>query len=326
MTFYKTRNSIAFVFVGIAVWAGLSFINSNRTSALSVRSQTQTSESALTTSPQSTKTSLTWNFQKIGVAVSNGQLRLLLADLSPTTDYIIGVRSTDKQESTLIAGEVRFHNPQSKSPRMILQIADWPRNQISIQQGGIEISGLSQSEGSVLIYITITPGTELKVDTQSRTLARVVPANGLMIYNGAVLPQEVEGIRTLVARLQRPNPAVNTTKIIELQANRYVATPKGLATNLISLKKPRYPVSEATGEELEQVILKIRIDETGLVKEINRIKGSKAFMDAAEQAVTEWKFQPFMAEGKPITVEASVVFFFGKDGAINSPIFDEMIK
>ncbi len=318
MTRSIIKNGSAFVLIGIVVLAGLIFINSNRSSALSMNPQTVLGQNTTTSS-------LTWNFQKIGLLVPSRKLNLLLADASATTEYIVGIRSTNTQEPTLIAGEVIFHNPQSRLSRMVSHITDWPRERINIQPGSIEISGLSQAKGSVLIYLTVSPGTEVNVDTPNGPVVRATPANSLMVHNGEIIPREVEGIRTLVARLERPNPAADAAQIVRVQANRFFATPKGLAANLMNLKRPSFPPAEINGE-VETVILKIAIDEEGIVKEIIPVKGSKEFSDTAQQAVREWKFKPFLADDKPIAVEASVVFFFGKDGTVSSPIFNEMSK
>jgi outer membrane biosynthesis protein TonB len=171
----------------------------------------------------------------------------------------------------------------------------------------------------------IAPGTEVTVDTPDKTLARATPANSLVLHNGVSVARDVEGIRTLVSQLERPHRAPNTTQVVKTQTNQYVATPKGIAANLINLKRPSYP-AVATVDDIEQVIVRIAIDEAGIVRQVTPVRGKRAFSDAAALAVREWRFRPFSADSKPVAITASIVFFFGKNGTVNSPVFEEMGK
>jgi TonB family protein len=113
--------------------------------------------------------------------------------------------------------------------------------------------------------------------------------------------------------------------VVKTQGDQYVVTPKGLGANLVTLRKPSCPVG-VPAAELEQVLLRITIDEAGVVRQISPVRGSKAFLEAATQAVSEWRFKPFTPEGKPVPVVASVIFFFGPNGTVSSPVFDEIGK
>lgn len=265
----------------------------------------------------------TWNYQKIGISAPGDQLRLLLVDISSGTDYVVGVRSVDGPEKTLIAGEVRFGNSKSKALHLISQIVDWPRERIDVQPGLIRVFGLSQAVGSVILCVTVPHGTSVSIDTPEGLLARATPASGFMVHNGVTVAQEVQGIRTLVAQLARPGAASNNTRIVKLEADKYAATPKGLADNLVTLAKPAYPAS-VDGEEIQQVLVRVTIDETGVVSEITPVQGKKEFLEAVLQAVRNWRFRPFSADGKAIPIKASLVFFFGNDRTVSSPIFDEL--
>ncbi|MGH9898022.1 MAG: energy transducer TonB [Pyrinomonadaceae bacterium] len=333
MTLFKSKKGNALSILVFILLAGIGIVSFKGINGLSTKAKEPLSKLYFPTKAQSKEPThetshFNWKFQKSAISALNGQLQVSLIDPS-TTDYIVGVRTaTDIKDTSLVVGDVTYQNPQSTSHRFISQIVDWPRDRIKLQPGSIEISGLSQATGSVLVYITIAPGTEVSVVTSGasdKTLAHATPANGLMIHNGVSLTQEVEGIRTLASRLTRPNPTVNTAKIVKIQGEQYVATPKGLAANLISLRKPTFPTG-TMAEEMEQVLLRITIDEEGVIREINLIRGNKPFSDASVEAVREWKFRPFSADNKPISTKASVMFVFGKDGTISSPIFNELAK
>jgi TonB-like protein len=248
----------------------------------------------------------------------------VLADLSPSTEYVVGVKvGDDAAGSALVVGEVTFDQPKSTAVRIVSKMVDWPRERIKVAPGIVELSSLSQARGSLVIYLTVAPGTDVQVDTADKTLARVSPENGLLVHNGIYVAQEVKGLHTLMSRLIRPNPPTNTPPIIEVRKDEFVVTPRGLAANMRKLRKPTYPVG-VTVDGVEQVSLRIMINEEGRVTGVDRVRGTAEFLDAAEQAVSAWKFRPFSVDGRAVAVKASVVFFFGADGTIKSPIFDEM--
>lgn len=324
MTSSVVKKAAALVAFGLVILAGTSLLSLKRARATE-KPQGPIGALPLARAQGGGSNSVAWHHQRIGISATGGQLRVILADLSPNTDYIVGVRSVDQPETGLIAGEIRFGGSGSESIRPISQIVDWPRELIDVQPGVIRASGLSQAAGSVLIYVTVAAGTEVSIDTPDRTIARATPGNGLLIHNGIAIAQEVAGIRTLVSRLARPNPSPNAVQVVRIQGNQYVATPKGLATNLISLKKPSCPAG-ITVAELEAVTLRVTIDETGTIKQVTPISGTQVFVEAATQAVREWRFTPFFAENKAVPIVASIVFFFGPNGTVSSPVFDEMGK
>ncbi len=315
----SVKNAGVVAAVGLVVLVSMNLAGSKRASALAAK----VTESSPSVSSQGA--GITWDYQRIGISTSGGQLRILLADLSPTTDYIVGVCAAGEQATGLVAGEVLFSHLGSKSIRTISQIVDWPQDRLDVQSGIIKATGLSQSVGSILLYITVAAGTEVSIETPDRTIARGTLSNGLVVHNGVFLAQEVAGIRTLVSQLANPQQASNTVRVFKTQDNQYVATPKWLGTNLISLKKPSCPVG-ITAANLEVALLRITIDEGGIVRQIIPVRGNQAFLETATQAVKDWTFRPFVPEGKPVPVVASIIFFFGPNGTVSSPVFDEMGK
>ncbi|MFY9557470.1 MAG: energy transducer TonB [Blastocatellia bacterium] len=324
MTSSVGKKAAVLVIFGLVILAGTSLLSLKRAGAIA-KTQEQAGALRSARAQGAGSNSVAWHHQRIGISITGGQLRVILADLSSNTDYIVGVRSVDAQETGLIAGEIRFGGSGSKSIRPISQIVDWPRELIDVQPGVIRASGLSKAAGSVLIYVTVAAGTEVSIDTPDRTIARATLGNGLLIHNGIAIAEEVAGIRTLVSRLARPSPSPNAAQVVRIQGNQYVATPKGLAKNLISLRKPSCPTG-ITVAELEVVTLKVTIDETGTIKHVTSIRGTQVFVEAAMQAVKEWRFTPFSAENKAVPIVASIVFFFGPNGTVSSPVFDEMGK
>jgi protein TonB len=62
---------------------------------------------------------------------------------------------------------------------------------------------------------------------------------------------------------------------------------------------PAYPES-AKQKSLEgTVVLQIVVDKDGKVQRLERVGGSPELADAAIQAVRQWRYQPYLVNGKP---------------------------
>jgi TonB family protein len=80
-----------------------------------------------------------------------------------------------------------------------------------------------------------------------------------------------------------------------------------LATKII---KPIYPIA-ADKDKLEgQVVVKAAISETGDVESVEVMSGDPTLAQAATDAAKEWKFKPFIRNGKPAKVSTKLAFTF----------------
>ncbi|NMO23025.1 TonB family protein [Pyxidicoccus fallax] len=71
---------------------------------------------------------------------------------------------------------------------------------------------------------------------------------------------------------------------------------------LASNARPEFPqAARAAGKE-GQVILKIVVTEAGEVRDVTVLRGEEPFVSAAVRAVSTWRYQPALLEGRPITV------------------------
>jgi len=80
-----------------------------------------------------------------------------------------------------------------------------------------------------------------------------------------------------------------------------------LATKVI---KPIYPIA-ADKDKLEgQVVVKVAISEAGDVESVEVVSGDPTLAQAATDAAKEWKFKPFIRNGKPAKVSTKLAFNF----------------
>jgi TonB family protein len=87
---------------------------------------------------------------------------------------------------------------------------------------------------------------------------------------------------------------------------------------------PVYP-SEAVRQRIEgSVVLDVRVGASGDVEDATLISGHPTLAPAAIEAVKQWKYKPYMVDGKPGTVETTVRLNFalsesGYDGTATEP-------
>jgi len=58
------------------------------------------------------------------------------------------------------------------------------------------------------------------------------------------------------------------------------------------------------------VVLEVKIDETGNVAEVRINRGHPTLNDAAEAAVRQWKYEPLLFQGQPISYWHTVLVNF----------------
>jgi TonB family protein len=70
--------------------------------------------------------------------------------------------------------------------------------------------------------------------------------------------------------------------------------------------EPQYPPVAETAHIQGTVEIEITITESGSVTNMKAVKGHPVLIQPAMDAVKQWEFQPFVEEGKPVAVRASI--------------------
>ena len=89
---------------------------------------------------------------------------------------------------------------------------------------------------------------------------------------------------------------------------------------IVKIQKAVYP-DEAAAKKIDgQVVVKIAISETGGVDQVEVVSGDPILAQAAVDAVRNWKFKPYIKNGKPVKVSTKIPFNFpGDNPGTNSP-------
>lgn len=79
---------------------------------------------------------------------------------------------------------------------------------------------------------------------------------------------------------------------------------------LIKRVAPAYPEEAFRNKIQGNVVLKVRIDTTGAVKDVSLVSGPEELTAVSIDAVKQWKYKPYLLEGKPVEVETQVTVSF----------------
>lgn len=79
-----------------------------------------------------------------------------------------------------------------------------------------------------------------------------------------------------------------------------------MARHLIASRVPVYPPS-AKAQDIEgPVVMDVLISESGFVKSVRAVDGDKHLRAAAEEAVSKWRYIPYLQNGRPVEVVTTV--------------------
>ncbi len=265
---------------------------------------------------------VSWQFRKSNVAVVNGQLRLVLTQTARDSDWIVGVRAeANATDAQIVVGKVTFSQPRaSELPvRIITEIVDWPATQVKMQPGVVEAIGLREPVGALLVFLAVPRGTSVSLNKDGTVVLQASVIDSLMLYNGNIVPERIVGVSSIIQRLIHPTRRQDSTELIRGPNGDYVAMRPGVRSHAVALRKPEHPDRYALSKRTAEVLLRIKIDETGRVVDVIDVSGPDPFLKVARSALWESQFRPFTANGTAVPVMASIIFQFHGDGAVTSP-------
>ena len=140
-----------------------------------------------------------WKYERMSLSLRNRRLRIVLTGSSPA-EYVIGIRSSDERQASLVAGKVEVSGNLPKY-RKISEITDWPKPRISITPGVLRIAGLTNGKGSLIAYIVVPRGTKTRIDVFGRNIIDTEVSDSRLIHSGVTVRTEVRGVNSLVSEL-----------------------------------------------------------------------------------------------------------------------------
>jgi protein TonB len=102
----------------------------------------------------------------------------------------------------------------------------------------------------------------------------------------------------------QPQPA---HQVIHLEPKAPVFVPSSVAAGLLIYKPiPQYPALARTMRMEGTVVLEATISKAGTIANLRVVSGPAVLQQAAKDAVSTWRYQPYMLNGQPIDVETTI--------------------
>jgi TonB family protein len=135
------------------------------------------------------------------------------------------------------------------------------------------------------------------------------------LSNGEVVEQNEGGIVGFHAggspAQGAASPGTSSPGLLRGPLTQRVRVPQGVAQGLITSKvQPIYPPEARTARIQGTVVLKAVISQTGDVVSVSLVSGRPMLAPAALDAVKQWKYRPYLLNGKAVEVETQVTVNF----------------
>jgi protein TonB len=94
------------------------------------------------------------------------------------------------------------------------------------------------------------------------------------------------------------------------ESSAIILSSKGAEKRLAHSVPPKYPVGARSSEAQGTVVLKAVVDETGKVEGLRLVEGNATLATAAIQAVKQWRYRPYVRDGKAQAFQTVVIVDF----------------
>ena len=100
------------------------------------------------------------------------------------------------------------------------------------------------------------------------------------------------------------------------------APPDSTVLELVKKVKPEYPSAALSQKVQGRVIVRAVVSEIGDVETVELVSGDPVLANAAAEAMKQWKFKPFIHDGKPVKAAIKLPFDFAPPEPAGSLVLD----
>ena len=134
----------------------------------------------------------------------------------------------------------------------------------------------------------------------------------LMLYVGTALAAQ-ESTAESKSEPTHPQSTVQQPRVVVLQAQ--VRVSRDVSQVLVMKRvKPEYPQEAREKHVQGDVVLHIVVSREGVVSKADLVSGHPLLAAAAIDAVKQWKYKPYLLDGKAVEVDAQVQVNFALAG------------
>lgn len=106
-------------------------------------------------------------------------------------------------------------------------------------------------------------------------------------------------------------PSQPARRVVRAEPSGPMRISSGVATSIAIYKPiPAYPIIAKTAGVQGTVVLEATISKQGTIEDLHVLSGPAMLRQAALDAVSQWRFRPYLLNGEPVAVETSVNVVF----------------
>ena len=134
------------------------------------------------------------------------------------------------------------------------------------------------------------------------------PANTTL--QSLALSEYTDGLPTVGPLPLAFAPAGNAASALVRSGGPMRIAPSVMAARLQHKVEPALLLNTLSAAARGPVVLEVRISKAGRVHEMRGLQGAPELMAAAQRAVRQWTYEPYLLEGRPIEVVTRIVVHF----------------
>ena len=113
-----------------------------------------------------------------------------------------------------------------------------------------------------------------------------------------------------IADSKNESPAVSSEAPAVEESNAIILSSKGAENRLIHSVPPKYPAEARLRGAQGTIVLKTVVDENGKVASVRLVEGNAALANSAIEAVKQWRYRPYVRDGKDLSFQTVVIVDF----------------
>ena len=172
----------------------------------------------------------------------------------------------------------------------------------------------------------ISSATGSATGSPTESTAATAPVKSATTPGAAVAPPASAATAPTASVATKPEANKASDKLVNSKKDAAAATPsdaplpgensaiilssKGAEKRLAHSIPPKYPVEARSGAAQGTVVLKAVVDETGKVEGLRLVEGNATLATAAIQAVKQWRYRPYLRDGKAQAFQTVVIVDF----------------
>jgi TonB family protein len=150
----------------------------------------------------------------------------------------------------------------------------------------------------------------LSLTTSSATVAPSTSAAMTPVSQTETNKSGASKIGNNVADSKNESPAVSSEARVVEESNAIIISSKGAEKRLIHSVPPKYPAEARSRGAQGTIVLKIVVDENGKVASVGLVEGNAALANSAIEAVKQWRYRPYVRDGKDLSFQTVVIVDF----------------